>query len=79
MPGTPSIARLANLPSASPPIKVTLVIVAVTQNLDLIMPIIQITDMPRYKPIMALKIFTRLIVSTLKSKSKGRIICGYKP
>ena len=79
MPGTPSIARLTSLPSANPPIKVILVIVAVIQHLDLIMPIIQITDMLRYKPIMALKICTRLIASTLKLNSKGRIFCGYKP
>ena len=79
MPGTPSTTMLTNLPSVNPPIKVILVIVAVTHNLELIMPIIQIMHMPRYKPIIALKIFARLIVSTLKSNSNGRINCGYKP
>lgn len=79
MPGTPSKTRLTNLPSASPPIKAILVIVAVTQNPDLRTPMTQIADIPRYKPIIALKIFARLTASTLKSNSSGRITFGHKP
>ena len=77
--GSPSNTKLNNLPNAKPPIKTILVNVAMVQNLGLIIPINQIVDVARYNPIIALKIFVKLIVSTLISNNFDRIAFGYKP
>lgn len=57
--GVPSKTKLTILPSARPVINRTFDKVAATQNLDLIIPIIQNIDIAIYKPIIALKTFAR--------------------
>lgn len=75
--GSPSNTKLNSLPNAKPPIKTIFVKVAVAQNLVLIIPIIQ--DNPRYNPMIALKTFSRLMVSTLISNNLNKITSEYKP
>jgi hypothetical protein len=77
--GSPSNPKLSNLPKARPPMKIILVNVAIVQNLGLDMPIIQIEDIPRYNPIIALRIFVIFIVSTLMSNSFDKITFGFIP
>ena len=71
--------KLVNLPNPNPPIKRILVSVAAVQNLVLKIPIIQIVVTPRYNPIVALKMFSRFVVSTLNPKSFVKIVFGLKP
>jgi hypothetical protein len=59
--------------------KMILVNVAIVQNLGLDMPIIHIEDIPRYNPIIALRILVKFIVSTLMSNSFDKIIFGFIP
>ena len=68
--GTPSNIRLNNRPIAKPPMKKILLNVAEIQNLGFIIPIIHIADIPKYNPIIALKMFVKLIVSTLRSTAE---------
>ena len=75
----PSSNKLSNLPDASPPIKKTLTIVAKRQYLYRTMPNIQIVIMAKYKPVMALKIFLRSGVVTVKSKKSGSNDSGAVP
>lgn len=79
MDGSPSNTKLNSLPKAKLPMKTILINVANVQNLGLNIPIIQIADIPRYNPIIALKIFVKLIVSTLMSNNFDKIKFGFNP
>ena len=77
--GNPSDTKLRNLPKARLPMKKILVNVVIVQNLGLNMPIIHIEDIPRYSPMIALRILVKFIVSTLTSKSFDKNTFGFSP
>lgn len=70
--GIPSTIKLMVLPKVKLAINTIFIIVEVCQNLKFIIPKNQITEFPKYRIIIALKIFVKSIVSTLKSKISGR-------
>lgn len=77
--GIPSNTKLKILPNAKPPIKKIFVKVAANQNFGFAIPNVQIAAIPKYKPIVALKIFVKLMVSTLMSNNPNKIVFGDNP
>ena len=77
--GVSSKIMLIILPNARPVINRTFDSVAATQNLDLVIPIIQNIDIATYKPIIALKIFARSGVHDCIVKISLRIPFGINP
>ena len=77
--GKPSNTILSKRPKPKLPIKAMFNTVAVSQYFSSCIPFISIADMPKYSTIKTLKILVKSILSTLKSKNKGKTNFGFTP